>query len=58
MSSMIGNRSGNRGRCAQPCRQKYTMIDISTGEEIHSNGDYLLSTRDLNTIEENISQEC
>lgn len=52
MSSMIGNRSGNRGRCAQPCRQKYTMIDISTGEEIHSNGDYLLSTRDLNTIED------
>ena len=52
MSSMIGNRSGNRGRCAQPCRQKYTMIDISTGEEIHNNGDYLLSTKDLNTIEE------
>lgn len=52
MSSMIGNRSGNRGRCAQPCRQKYTMIDISTGKEIHSNGDYLLSTRDLNTIED------
>ncbi len=52
MSSMIGNRSGNRGRCAQPCRQKYTMIDISTGEEIHSNGDYLLSMRDLNTIED------
>lgn len=52
MSSMIGNRSGNRGRCAQPCRQKYTMIDISTGEEIHSNGEYLLSTKDLNTIED------
>ena len=52
MSSMIGNRSGNRGRCAQPCRQKYTMIDISTGEEIHNNGVYLLSTKDLNTIEE------
>lgn len=52
MSSMIGNRSGNRGRCAQPCRQKYKMIDISTGKEIHSNGDYLLSTRDLNTIED------
>ena len=52
VSSMIGNRSGNRGRCAQPCRQKYTMIDISTGEEIHNNGDYLLSTKDLNTIEE------
>lgn len=52
MSSMIGNRSGNRGRCAQPCRQKYTMIDIKTGEEISSNGDYLLSTRDLNAIED------
>ena len=52
MSSMIGNRSGNRGRCAQPCRQRYTMIDIYTGEEIDSNGDYLLSTRDLNAIEE------
>ena len=52
MSSMIGNRSGNRGRCAQPCRQKYKMIDITTGEEISSDGDYLLSTRDLNAIEE------
>ena len=52
MSSMIGNRSGNRGRCAQPCRQKYTMVDIYTGEEVSSNGDYLLSTRDLNAIEE------
>ncbi|RDY25596.1 U32 family peptidase, partial [Romboutsia weinsteinii] len=29
MSSMIGNRSGNRGRCAQPCRQKYELIDIN-----------------------------
>ena len=52
MSSMIGNRSGNRGRCAQPCRQRYTMIDITTGEEVSSDGDYLLSTRDLNAIEE------
>ena len=24
MSSMIGGRSGNRGRCAQPCRMEYT----------------------------------
>lgn len=52
MSSMIGNRSGNRGRCAQPCRQKYELIDIHTGEVVNSNGDYLLSPRDLNTIEE------
>ena len=52
MSSMIGNRSGNRGRCAQPCRQRYELIDINTGEVINSNGDYLLSPRDLSTIEE------
>ena len=52
MSSMIGNRSGNRGRCAQPCRQKYELIDIHSGEVINSNGDYLLSPRDLSTIEE------
>ena len=25
MSSMIGGRSGNRGRCAQPCRMEYTI---------------------------------
>lgn len=52
MSSMIGNRSGNRGRCAQPCRQKYELIDVYSGEVINSNGDYLLSPRDLSTIQE------
>ena len=25
MSSMIGGRSGNRGRCAQPCRMPYEL---------------------------------
>nr|WP_307506396.1 U32 family peptidase [Paeniclostridium ghonii] len=52
MSSMIGNRSGNRGRCAQPCRQRYELIDINSGQVINTEGDYLLSPRDLNTIEE------
>ncbi len=52
MSSMIGNRSGNRGRCAQPCRQKYELIDVETGETVNTNVEYLLSPRDLNTIEE------
>ena len=41
-SSMIGGRSGNRGRCAQPCRLPYCMEDGTRG--------YLLSTRDLMTI--------
>ena len=52
MSSMLGNRSGNRGRCAQPCRQRYKLIDINSGQVINTQGDYLLSPRDLNTIEE------
>ncbi len=27
LSSMIGGRSGNRGRCAQPCRLSYEVFD-------------------------------
>ncbi len=30
MSSMIGGRSGNRGRCAQPCRRRYALVDGKT----------------------------
>lgn len=51
MSSMLGNRSGNRGRCAQPCRQRYELIKYDTKEVIKTNGDYLLSQKDLNSIE-------
>ena len=32
MSSMIGGRSGNRGRCAQPCRMEYTLKGEKSGE--------------------------
>ena len=28
-SSMLGGRSGNRGRCAQPCRLPYTALAVS-----------------------------
>lgn len=38
MSSFIGGRSGNRGMCAQPCRQKYT---------VGKKDGYFLSPRDL-----------
>ncbi len=52
MSSMIGGRSGNRGSCAQPCRQKYTLYNEDLQKEIPSNvGDYLLSPKDLATAE-------
>ena len=51
MSSMIGGRSGNRGRCAQPCRLPYILVD-SNGNDILKNsaGEYLLSPKDLNTL--------
>lgn len=52
MSSMIGGRSGNRGRCAQPCRLPYTLVDERDNDLLgNSAGKYLLSPRDLNTAE-------
>lgn len=52
MSSMIGGRSGNRGRCAQPCRLPYTLVD-EKGQDVLGDkaGSYLLSPRDLSTID-------
>lgn len=47
MSSMIGDRSGNRGKCAQPCRLPYKLIK---NEEEVGNG-YLLSPKDLASID-------
>ena len=48
MSSLIGGRSGNRGRCAQSCRLPYTLIRESDGKEIKG---YLLSPKDTCMIE-------
>lgn len=48
MSSMIGGRSGNRGRCAQPCRMEYTLKGEHSGE---TKG-HLLSPKDMCTIED------
>lgn len=52
MSSMIGGRSGNRGRCAQPCRMEYTLVDEkgNTVWEPEKVGKYLLSPRDLRLL--------
>ena len=43
-SSMVGERSGNRGRCAQPCRLPY-QIQGKKGDET-----YPLSLKDMCTI--------
>ena len=52
MSSMIGGRSGNRGRCAQPCRLPYTLVDAQGNDVLgETAGNFLLSPRDLNAIE-------
>ena len=48
MSSLIGNRSGNRGSCAGSCRQKYDFI---YGMKKLNHDSYLLSTKDLNSLE-------
>ena len=46
MSSMLGGRSGNRGRCAQPCRLNYTLYD-DCKRISGRNPEHLLSPRDL-----------
>lgn len=49
MSSLIGNRSGNRGTCSQCCRKAYDLYDENSNKL--SNDKYLLSTKDLCTLE-------
>lgn len=51
MSSMIGGRSGNRGRCAQPCRKSYKVIRPE-GKILKDQRAYLLSPKDLYTLED------
>ncbi len=47
-SSMVGGRSGNRGKCAQPCRMAYTLTDENGVPQMSQiKGNYLLSPRDL-----------
>jgi putative protease len=48
MSSVIGNRSGNRGKCAQPCRKNYSLYN---NEGILVENKALLSMKDLMTLE-------
>lgn len=46
-SSMVGGRSGNRGKCAQPCRLPYELLE---NDKTIDKG-YLLSPRDLCGLE-------
>lgn len=49
-SAMYGGRSGNRGKCAQPCRLPYQLYD-KADNLLHTNGKHLLSPRDLCGLE-------
>ena len=43
--------SANRGECYQLCRRGYELTDLETGEKLHMRNKYLLSPKDLCTIE-------
>ncbi len=49
LSSLIGGRSGNRGRCAQPCRLPYEACGLCSDRT--GGKAYLMSLKDLCTLE-------
>lgn len=50
LSSMIGGRSGNRGRCAQPCRLSYSAYK-EDGKSLLEKEKHILSPKDICTLE-------
>ena len=51
MSLHSDNSSANRGACKQNCRKKYTVIDQDTGFEMELDNEYIMSPKDLCTID-------
>jgi len=51
MSLHSANSSANRGACKQNCRKKYTVIDQETGFEMELDNEYIMSPKDLCTID-------
>jgi len=45
------NSSANRGACKQNCRKKYTVVDQETGFEMEIDNEYIMSPKDLCTID-------
>lgn len=45
------NASANRGACLQNCRRKYKVIDIEDGHELEIENEYIMSPKDLCTID-------
>ena len=51
MSHEVFGKSANRGECLQPCRREYQIIDSDEKFELTLGEDYVLSPKDLCTIE-------
>ncbi|WMI68875.1 peptidase U32 family protein [Mangrovimonas sp. YM274] len=51
MSLHSHNSSANRGACKQNCRKKYTVVDQETGFEMELDNEYIMSPKDLCTID-------
>lgn len=54
LSSLIGGRSGNRGRCAQPCRLPYEPVKAGGGVQKQNQGGqgpYVMNLKDLCTLD-------
>jgi len=51
MSIHSHNSSANRGACKQNCRKKYTVIDQETGIQMELDNEYIMSPKDLCTID-------
>ena len=51
LSLHSSNSSANRGACKQNCRKKYTVIDQETGFEIELDNEYMMSPKDLCTLD-------
>ena len=54
LSSFIGGRSGNRGRCAQPCRLPYEIrgaAEVPGGRKLDRDDRCVMSLKDLCTLD-------
>ena len=51
MSHHLFGQSANRGECVQPCRREYEVYDTATEKSLLIGDDYVLSPKDLCTIE-------
>ncbi|MBQ5829934.1 MAG: U32 family peptidase [Alistipes sp.] len=51
LSEHESHNSANRGACRQICRRKYTITDKDTGQQLDIDGQYVLSPKDLCTID-------